>query len=97
MANSGGTYILYVINGTLALAKQGDATVASASSFSGTIRLAMLKDSTQESVLDTYSGTYPTSLDMTYTVSNDVSQQVWTWKTVGDAKKLLMLSWPHHR
>lgn len=97
MTNSGGTYILYVLNGTMSLAKQGDTVIASASAFSGTIRLAKLKDSSQESILDNYSGTYPTGLDMTYTVSNDVSQQTWTWKTVGDSAKLLMLSWPHHR
>ncbi|OZJ02787.1 hypothetical protein BZG36_03491, partial [Bifiguratus adelaidae] len=34
---------------------------------------------------------------MTYNVNNDVATLTWTWDVVGDALKLLLLCWPHHR
>jgi len=96
VTTSGGSYILYSINGPISLTQQQNALVSPAG-FTGTLRLAKLKDASQEAILDASAATYATGLSMTYSVANDVSTQVWTWKVVGTASKLLILSWPHHR
>ncbi|CAG7831711.1 unnamed protein product [Allacma fusca] len=97
VTHPGGTYLLYVVEGDLsALVANGD-TLTSPAGFTGTIRLAKLKEASQEAVLDRHANTYPTGLTMSYSVAGDVSTQTWTWSTVGNAADLLILSWPHHR
>jgi endo-1,3(4)-beta-glucanase len=95
----GGTYILYVIDGTidvLSLLTDG-VTLTSTTPFTGTIRLAKMFESSQEAILDAHSETYPVGVDMKYDVTGDVSTMTWNWEVVGDPNNLLVLCWPHHR
>ncbi|ODM87310.1 Endo-1,3(4)-beta-glucanase 1 [Orchesella cincta] len=97
VTHGGGTYIIYVTSGNLELNQDGNRLV-SPPGFSGTIRLAKLKDGAQESVLDQHSTAIPSGLDMRYNVAGDVATQTWTWSvSEGNAGDLLILSWPHHR
>ncbi|CAL8124059.1 unnamed protein product [Orchesella dallaii] len=100
VTHAGGTYIIYVTSGNLQLALDGTTKLVSPPGFgfTGTIRLAKLKEASQEAVLDTHASAIPSGLDMSYTVAGDVSTQTWTWSvSAGNAADLLILSWPHHR
>ncbi|KAG2186363.1 hypothetical protein INT43_002801, partial [Umbelopsis isabellina] len=96
ITNSAGTYLLYSLNGTLSLTQNGN-TLQSQSGYSGTIRMALLNQTSQEAILDQYVGTYATGLTMSYAVSGNTSTQTWQWSTVGTSSNLLLMSWPHHR
>jgi endo-1,3(4)-beta-glucanase len=96
ITNSAGTYLLYSLNGTLALTQNGN-ILQSQTGYSGTIRMALLNETSQEAILDQYVGTYATGLTMSYAISGNTSTQTWQWTTAGTSSNLLLLSWPHHR
>ncbi|GAB5591706.1 hypothetical protein Unana1_06606 [Umbelopsis nana] len=96
ITNSAGTYLLYALNSPLTLT-QNQNTLQSQTGYTGTIRMALLNETSQEAILDTYVGAYPTGLTMSYTVSGDTSTQTWKWATAGNSSSLLTLCWPHHR
>ena len=96
ITNDAGTYLLYVLNGSLDLTQSAN-KLQSQSGYTGSIRMALLNETSQEAILDKYVGAYATGLDMTYDVSGDTSTQTWKWTVAGNSSDLLTLSWPHHR
>ncbi|KAH8556532.1 glycoside hydrolase family 81 protein [Umbelopsis sp. PMI_123] len=96
ITNDAGTYLLYVLNGSLNFT-QNTNTLESQSGYTGTIRMALLNETSQEAILDKYVGSYATGLNMTYAVSGDTSTQTWKWTVAGNSSDLLTMSWPHHR
>ncbi|GAB5591707.1 hypothetical protein Unana1_06607 [Umbelopsis nana] len=96
ITNDAGTYLLYALNGTLSLT-QNQNILKSQDGYTGTIRMALLNETSQEAILDKYVGTYPTGLNMSYQVTGDTSTQTWKWDVAGNSTSLLTLSWPHHR
>ncbi|KAI9277913.1 glycosyl hydrolase family 81-domain-containing protein, partial [Umbelopsis sp. AD052] len=96
ITNSAGTYLLYAVDTALTLTTNAN-TLVSQSGYTGTIRMALLNETSQEAILDQYVGAYPTGLTMSYAVSGNTSTQTWKWSTAGTSSTLLTLSWPHHR
>jgi len=98
VTNGAGTYLLYVVQGTLTDFTVGPETLTSSPGFTGTIRLAKVVEASQEAILDTHSSPYPTGVSMSYSVVQNAATVTWKWDVVnGIENDLLMLSWPHHR
>lgn len=93
--------MLYSLRGAITLCTDKSSIqtlLTSQQRISGVMRMAKLVDAAHEATLDTYSPNYATGVTLDYTFPSSTSANlVFAWKVVGDASKLLMLSWPHHR
>ena len=67
MTNEGGTYLIYVVEGTAELNAETFA-ITSPPGTTATLRFAKVKDAGQEAVLDAHASTYPVGVDMKYQV-----------------------------
>lgn len=93
---TGGTYLIYSLNGSITLAATSTTLRASAQ-FNGVLRVAKLTNAAFQSTLDTYSANYPTAVDTDYTFNGDSATLSFTWTVTGNAANLLLLTFPHHR
>ncbi|PRP85441.1 glycoside hydrolase family 81 protein [Planoprotostelium fungivorum] len=98
--NAGNTWLIYVLGGTSISFSATREHLYATSPFTGVIRFAFYNQSvpSQKNTYDTYSGTFPTGVTFSRTVSNDVATINYNFKTEGDGKTpLLMMTFPHHR
>jgi len=94
--NNGQTWIIYS-SSSITWTRSGN-TLNANGPFSGTIRVAyVMNPSSQESLFDQYSSTYPTGGKVSYGVSNDMATIKFTFSKAGGSGSLLMFSLPHHR
>jgi endo-1,3(4)-beta-glucanase len=92
--NNGQTWIIYTTSSvTWTIATS---SITASSTFTGVLRAAYLMSSTQETVYDTYSSTYPVSGTTTFTVSSNVATMQFTFTKKGSSSLLLFML-PHHR
>lgn len=97
---AGSTYLIYSLRGAVTLCTDRSAAptvLTGQQKISGVLRVAKLGAAAHESALATYSATYATGMSLDYSFSTTSANLVFTWSIVGDASKLLMLTWPHHR
>ena len=93
--NNGQTWILYASTSiTLTLATANTLTAGAA--FSGTLRMALLPSSGDETALDSGAGIIPTGGAVDYTVGTSTATETFTWSTTGTGT-LLMYALPHHQ
>ena len=91
--NNGQTWLLYASSAiTFACTS---ASMIATSTFTGTLRLAILADSAHEATYDAYKDAYPTAGSLAIAVAGDTATTTFTWLK-GGTGELLMLAYPHH-
>lgn len=94
--NNDQTWIIYASSSiTLNWQNSGGWRLLASSTFTGTIRVAYLTESADETDLDTYSTCYPTSGSVNATISTNTATITFTWTTSGSGS-LLHCALPHH-
>ncbi|KAJ9143316.1 Glycoside hydrolase family 81 protein [Pleurostoma richardsiae] len=96
----GTTYLVYALSSvTLTATSDSSAsgTIRASAPFTGVLRLVMLAEAGHKPLLDQYYQVYPTAVELDYAFTDTTGTLIFTWDTVGDGSKLLMLTWPHHR
>ncbi|EJD34613.1 hypothetical protein AURDEDRAFT_188974 [Auricularia subglabra TFB-10046 SS5] len=94
------TYIIYSLRGAITLCTDRSANPTLLQCYqriSGVLRMAKLPAASHEKTLDTYYATYATGMNLDYSFSGNSATLQFKWETVGEASKLMHLTWPHHR
>lgn len=95
--NNGQTWILYFGSSvTLNVQNSGGWRMLASTTYSDTVRAALLANAADETMLDTYKTCYPISGVVGALVSEDISYTSFNWATAGTGS-LLMLALPHHQ
>ncbi|MEJ0072639.1 MAG: hypothetical protein WDN27_00915 [Candidatus Saccharibacteria bacterium] len=71
-------------------------TLAAATTFTGSLRVAQMGDSTSETLYDTYASCIPTGGSVNATFASNIATKTFTFTTTGSGS-LLMFSLPHHQ
>lgn len=94
--NNGQTWIIYASSSiTLNVQNSSGWRLLADASFTGTIQLAYLKDSSYETTLDTYKNTYARGGSVSELVDGTTETKTFTWNKQG-ATSLLHFAYPHH-
>jgi len=92
--NNGQTWLIYS-SSSITWTVSGS-RVAASGPFNGAVRAAMMMDASQESAYDQFSGTYPVSGSMSYSVSNNVATINFNFVKRGTGQ-IMIFALPHHQ